>query len=118
MSPCMYLSQFRAVSKTRVCATSQGEETSCNQANGVCLLHDVVGMFTKRASLHSYRGPGKDLDKQRVVEHDQLIHEFERLTSDPDGLLGVLEDTLDEYGGDATFEAKKLLCALFQVATY
>ena len=30
------------------------------------------------------RDPGKDLDKQRVVEHDQLIHEFERLTTDPD----------------------------------
>ena len=59
------------------------------------------------------RDPGKDLDKQRVVEHDQLIHEFERLTSDPDGLLGVFEDTLS--GDEANFEAKRLLCALFQV---
>ena len=55
------------------------------------------------------------MDKQRVVEHDQLIHEFERLTTDQDGLLGVLEDALQEYGGEANFEAKKLLCALFQV---
>ena len=55
------------------------------------------------------------MDKQRVVEHDQLIQEFERLTSDPDGLLGVLEDTLHEYCYDANFEAKRLLCALFQV---
>ena len=57
----------------------------------------------------------RDLDKQRVVEHDQLIQEFEWLTTDPDGLLGVLEETLHEYGDDANFEAKKLLCALFQV---
>ena len=56
------------------------------------------------------------MDKQRVVECDQLIHEFEKLTTDPDGLLGVLEETLsDEYGDEANFEAKKLLCALFQV---
>ena len=53
--------------------------------------------------------------KQQVVEHDQLIHEFERLTTDPDGLLGMLEDTLQEYGDDVNFEAKRLLCALFQV---
>ena len=56
------------------------------------------------------------MDKQRVVEHDQLIQEFEELTTDPDGLLGVLEDALhDEYGDEANFEAKRLLCALFQV---
>ena len=56
------------------------------------------------------------MDKQRVVDHDQLIHEFERLTTDPDGLLGVLEDTLhDQHGDEANFEAKRLLCALFQV---
>ena len=58
------------------------------------------------------------MDKQRVVEHDQLIQEFEELTTDPDGLLGVLEDVLHhEYGGGASFEAKKLLCVLFQVQT-
>ena len=68
-------------------------------------------------SLQFFRSPGKDLDKQRVVEHDQLIHEFERLTTDPDGLLGVLEDTLQEHGDDANFEAKRLLCGLFQVKT-
>ena len=50
-----------------------------------------------------------------MVEHDQLVHEFERLTTDPYGLLGVLEDTLHEHGDDANFEAKRLLCALFQV---
>ena len=61
------------------------------------------------------RDPGKDMDKQRVVDHDQLIHEFERLTTDPDGLLGVLEDTLHEHGDEANFEAKRLLCTLFQV---
>ena len=56
------------------------------------------------------------MDKQRVVDHDQLIHEFERLTTDPDGLLGVLEDTLyDEHGDEANFEARRLLCTLFQV---
>ena len=54
------------------------------------------------------------MNKQRVVEHDQLLHEFETLTSDVDGLLGVLEGTLDN--GDATFEAKRLLCTLFQVS--
>ena len=58
------------------------------------------------------------MDTRQMPEHDQLIHEFERLTTDPDGLLGVLEETLsDEYGGGADFEAKKLLCALFQVQT-
>lgn len=67
------------------------------------------------ASLHFFRSPGKDLDKQRVVEHDQLIHEFERLTTDPDGLLGVLEETLHEHSDDTNFAAKRLLCTLFQV---
>ena len=54
------------------------------------------------------------MDKQQVLGHDQLIQEFETLTTDPDGLLGVLEETLCDHS-DATFEAKKLLCALFQV---
>ena len=55
------------------------------------------------------------MSKQQSVKCDDLIHEFEILTTDQDGLLGVLEDTLHEYGGDASFEAKKLLCSLFQV---
>jgi len=54
------------------------------------------------------------MDKQRAVEHDELVHEFETLTTDLDGLLGVLENTLDN--DDATFEAKRLLCTLFQVS--
>ena len=64
------------------------------------------------------RDPGKGIQKQQMSDHDQLIYEFERLTSDPDELLGVLEDTLyryDECGDEADFEAKRLLCALFQV---
>ena len=66
--------------------------------------------------MHKQRMPKHDLNKQRVVEYDQLIHEFERLATDPDGLLGVLEDTLHEESGDeADFEAKRLLCAVFQV---
>ena len=55
--------------------------------------------------------------KQQVVEHDQLSQEFEELTTDTDGLLGVLEDALTEYGGSASFEAKRSLCVLFQVQT-
>ena len=54
------------------------------------------------------------MDKQRAVEHDQLVHEFETLTTDFDGLLGLLENTLDN--DDATFEAKRVLCTLFQVS--
>ena len=54
------------------------------------------------------------MDKQRAVEHDQLVHEFETLTSDLDGLLGLLENTLDS--DDANFEAKRLLCTLFQAS--
>ena len=61
------------------------------------------------------RDPGEDMDKRQMLEHDQLIHEFERLTTDPDGILGVLEDALDECGDEANFEAKRLLCGLFQV---
>ena len=61
------------------------------------------------------RNPGKDMDKQRVVEHDQLIHEFERLTTDPDGPLGVLEEALKSSDCDPHFKAKRLLCILFQV---
>ena len=57
------------------------------------------------------------MDKQRVVVHDQLIQEFEELTTDTEGLLGVLENALHEYGGGASFEAKKWLCVLFQVQT-
>jgi len=56
----------------------------------------------------------KDKNQQRVAEQDQLLHEFETLHSDIEGLLGVLENTLEN--GDAKFEAKKLLCALFQVS--
>ena len=94
---------------TRVCETSQGEE-----ADGVCLLHDKVGNLP-RDFPSILRNPGKDMDKQRVVEHDQLFHEFERLTTDPDQLLGLLEDTLHEHGDEAHFESRRLLCALFQV---
>ena len=54
------------------------------------------------------------MDKQRAVEHDELVHEFETLTTDLDGLLGVLENTLDN--DDANFEAKRVLCTLFQVS--
>ena len=61
------------------------------------------------------RNPGKDIDKRQVVECDQLVQEFESLITDPDGLLGVLEGALHEYGDDAIFEARRLLCALFQV---
>ena len=51
-----------------------------------------------------------------MPDHDQLIYEFERLTTNPDELLGVLEDALhNEYGDAANFEGKSLLCALFQV---
>jgi len=99
---------------TRLCETSQGNEAKCNQADGVCLLHGKVETFTERV-FSILRDPGKDMDKQRVVEHDQLIQEFKRLTADPDGLLGVLEDALHEYDYEASFEAKRLLCALFQV---
>ena len=53
------------------------------------------------------------MDKQRAVEHE-LIHEFETLTTDLDGLLGLLENTLDI--DDANFEAKRMLCTLFQVS--
>lgn len=54
--------------------------------------------------------------KQRLVEHNELSNEFDNLTNDQDGLLGMLEDTLnDEYGVEANFEAKRLLCALIQV---
>ena len=55
------------------------------------------------------------MDKQRVVNHDQLIQEFEELTTDLGGLLGVLEQTLNLHNGEANFEAKRLLCNLFQV---
>ena len=55
------------------------------------------------------------MSKQQSVRREDLIHEFEILTTDQDGLLGVLEDALYEYGDEANFEAKKLLCALFQV---
>ena len=75
----------------------------------------VVGAFTESTVFVFHRNPGEDMDKQRVVEHDQLIQEFEELTTDQDGLLGVLKDALHEYGDEANFEAKQLLCVLFQV---
>ena len=52
---------------------------------------------------------------QQMVNHDQLIQDFESLTTDIDGMLGVLEDALHEHGDAASFEARKLLCDLFQV---
>lgn len=56
---------------------------------------------------------GRDMDKQWVAEHHEMIYDFEALTTDPDGLLGLLEDKLD--CDDAYFVAKKLICVLFQV---
>ena len=103
---------------TRLCKTSQRAKAKGNPANrknGVSLLYDEMGPRPLCSLSPFLRSPGKDMDKQRVVEHDQLIHEFERLTTDPDGLLGVLEDALHEHGDDANFEAKRLLCGLFQV---
>ena len=61
------------------------------------------------------RNPAQDIANQRRVEHDALIHELEKLTTDPDGLLGVLEATLIKHCDDVSFEARKLLCILFQV---
>jgi len=49
------------------------------------------------------------MEKQRGGDHDELTAEFEHLTTDPDGILGVLEGILGE------FEAKRLLSKLFQV---
>ena len=56
------------------------------------------------------------MGRQRLVQHDQLIQELEKLITDSDGILGVLEETLsEEHGDEANFEAKRLLCDLFQV---
>ena len=49
------------------------------------------------------------MEKQRGGDHDELIEEFDYITTDPDGILKVLESIL----GD--FEAKRLLSVLFQV---
>ena len=45
------------------------------------------------------------------MESSELLCEFETLICDFDGLLGLLEDTLE-----ANFEAKRVLCTLFQVS--
>ena len=74
------------------------------------MLYDVLESLQESHFLY-FRTSGK----QEVIDHDQLVQEFETLTTDLDGLLGTLEDTLEEYGSEANFEAKKLLCALFQV---
>ena len=110
--------QFWAVPTTRMCKTpqrAQGKASPANGEKGVSLLYNIVGTSPWKLVFVFCRNPGKDMDKQWVVEHDQLIQEFEELTTDPDGLLGVLEDALHEYGDEANFEAKRLLCALFQV---
>ena len=46
---------------------------------------------------------------------DDLIQEFAIFTTELDGLLGVLENVLRGHVDDTNFEAKRLLCALFQV---
>ena len=63
--------------------------------------------------------------KQQWVNHDELVHEFTKLTTDHDGLLGVLENTLTgasddtlDQDVDASFQARRLLCILFQVQNY
>jgi len=53
--------------------------------------------------------PGDNLEKQRGGDHDELIEEFEYHTTDPDGILRVLENILGQ------FEAKRLLSVLFKV---
>lgn len=54
--------------------------------------------------------PGDNLEKQRGAgDRDELIEEFEYHTTDPDGILRVLEDILGQ------FEAQRLLSVLFQV---
>ena len=42
-------------------------------------------------------------------EYDQPLEEFNEVFTNPDELLGVLESCLDP------FEAKKVLCQIFQV---
>ena len=49
------------------------------------------------------------MEKQRGGDHDELVEEFEYITTDPDGILRVLEDILGE------FEAKRLLSVLLKV---
>ena len=61
------------------------------------------------------RNEQTQIEVQQMVDHEQLVQEFESLTTDLDGLLGVLEDSLREHSDEAHFGSKKLLCALFQV---
>ena len=109
--------QFKAVPATGLCETSQKSRANRSRKNNGSLLVVVRALTKKKQTVFVFhRNPGEDMDKQRVVEHDQLIQEFEKLITDSDGILGVLEETLsEEYGHEANFEAKRLLCDLFQV---
>ena len=49
---------------------------------------------------------------QQGGDHDQLLTDFESLATDPDGILGILEQHLDPY------DARVLLCDAFQVSLY
>ena len=124
--------QFRAMSKTRMYETSQRTKAKYCPKNGVSLFCDTMGAFVKCILLH-LRDLGKDMEKQWRVEHDELVQEFTRLTTDQDGLVGVLEKTLQklhrdgalhEHGDDAqreqaaSHDARKLLCLLIQVQNY
>ena len=55
---------------------------------------------------------GTNLQKMTGAEHSELIHEFEAVTTNPEGILGELEDAVD------TFDAKRILSRIFQVLIY
>ena len=52
---------------------------------------------------------GTNLQKMTGAEHSELIHDFEAVTTNPDGILGELEDVVD------AFSAKRVLSKIFQV---
>lgn len=115
--------QFWTVSKTRMCEISQRTKAKRNPEHGVGLLCDTMGASLSENLLH-LRNLAKNMEKQCRVEHDELLQEFTRLTTDQEGLAGVLEEIMCELRSDAQHkqaahrDAKKLLCLLIQVQNY
>ena len=71
---------------------------------------DILVVIYKPITTPRKRGNvGTNLQKMTGSEHSELIHEFEAMTTNQDGILGELENAV------GAFDAKMVLSWIFQV---
>ena len=73
------------------------------------IIKSLTHQFNTSLCHRQGRSAAKDMTLMCGGEYDQPLEEFNEVFTNPDELLGVLESGLE------SFEAKKVLCKIFQV---